>query len=86
MPKAKKQVRPTKKTLGITFRGVSPQVWKKNNGFSYSFRSRIGHMGTQYHLGCFTTPEQAALAYNRKAKSIFRSEKNAKKRNMWNQM
>lgn len=85
MPRAKKQQRPTKKTLGIAFRGVSPQVWKvKGNGYKYSFRSRIGYQGYQYLLGTYSTPEQAAIAYNKKSKSLFGSEKKAKSVNMWN--
>jgi len=84
MPKAKKVQRPTKTTLGITFRGVDPLSWKKGKGYNYSFRARISNNGHQFHLGTYQTAEEAAIAYNKKAKSLFRSEKNAKARNMWN--
>lgn len=85
MSTKKKVQRPTKETLGIEFRGVSPHAWRqKDNGFNYSYRSRIYHEGVEYYLGSYSTPTEAAVAYNKKAKSIFRSEKNAKKRNMWN--
>jgi len=36
-----------------------------------SWTSRITKDGKEIHIGCFTTPEDAALAYNKKAKELF---------------
>jgi hypothetical protein len=43
------------------YRGVSYMTQYKK------YRAYIGINGNQKHIGCFKTPEQAALAYNRKA-------------------
>jgi hypothetical protein len=38
---------------------------------SPSWRSVIRFEGKRYHLGCFASPQEAALAYNEKAKELF---------------
>jgi len=35
------------------------------------FRARIWIGGVESSLGCFNTPEEAALAYNKKALEVF---------------
>lgn len=87
LKKTKNNPRPSKKLLGITYRGVSlANLRMTNNGeWSYKFRSRIGHNGEQLHLGTFETPESAALRYNKEAKRFYK-EKGAKKRKMWNEL
>lgn len=35
------------------------------------YRARIRLDGKRYSLGCFVTPEEAAIAYNTKAKELF---------------
>ncbi len=42
-------------------------VWSQNNRFYAS----IGHKRKKIYLGAFPNPEQAALAYNRKAKELY---------------
>jgi len=43
-------------------------VWKIRNG---KYTSQIGLMGKKFFLGSFPSAEQAALAYNEKAKELF---------------
>jgi hypothetical protein len=42
-------------------------VYKEGN----RYRARIGFCGKGVHLGCFSTPEEAAIAYNQKAKELY---------------
>ena len=85
MAKTKKLSRPNKKTVGVTYRGVSlNNVRFTNDGtWSYKFRSRIGNNGEQLYLGSYSTAEEAAEAYNSKARSLF-TTKRAQKKGMWN--
>lgn len=77
--------KPNKKSLGITYQGVSLTNVKMNaNGeWTYKFRSRIWNDGQQEHLGTFNTELEAAQMYNKRAKALYK-EKGAKARNKWN--
>ncbi len=85
---AKKGQKPNKKTLEINYRGVSVANVRYVSGtWAYNFRARIkvGHV-KQTHLGYFQTPEEAAAAYNKAAKKVFRSEKKAIANSYWNKL
>ena len=75
--------RPTKKMLGIKFVGVDSAT-KANRKGKFKFRSRISLKGTTYYLGVYDEAEEAAVAYNKKAKNLFGSEKKAKQAKRWN--
>lgn len=61
---------------------VDTSVLKRNGAKPY--RTLFGYQGKQIHLGYFENPEDAAHAYNKKAKSVFGSEKKAKELGRWN--
>lgn len=85
-PKGKKKEvikKPSKSTYGITYRGVCLTSKPLMNG-EYKFRSRISKDGIRYYLGVFTEVDQAAMAYNKKAKKLFGGEKKAKNLKRWN--
>jgi len=79
--------RPTKETAGVDYRGVSLSNLRltENGTWSYNFRSRINYRGEQFYIGNFSNAEDAALAYNKKARSLYK-EKGAKSRGMWNEL
>ena len=52
------------------FKGVSKNQSKTNPWRAYINR-KDGKKTKQYHLGLFKTPEEAARAYNEKAKELF---------------
>jgi hypothetical protein len=66
------------------YRGVSLDLTKVENKSKGIFRSRIAVNGVRYSLGYHATAEDAALAVNKKAKSLFKSEKAAQKAGYWN--
>jgi len=74
---------PSKDSLNIEFRGVSAATRLNMEGRT-KFRSRITKNGKDYFLGTYNDPTDAALAYNKKAKSLFGSENKAKKLKRWN--
>jgi cellulose biosynthesis protein BcsQ len=88
--KLNKAQRPSKKTLGITFRGVSVMNRVAPNGkIKTTFRARVRFnqsyaMGKTF-LGYFGTPELAAEAYNKAVKKLF-GQKTAKKRGLLNEI
>ena len=51
---------------------------------SGKYRARLTNNGVSHSLGYYTNPIEGAKAYNKKAKSLFRSEKNAKAKGYWN--
>jgi len=87
MPKLKPS-KPTKKTAGVNYRGVSLNLYSTKNGEwkICSYRSRINNSyGMEEYLGSFKTPEAAAKAYNKRAKALF-GEKKAKSQGRWNHL
>jgi hypothetical protein len=90
MPKLSKtktiNKRPTKGSEGISYLGVSLNVFQTKTGEwkVYSFKSRINNKsGEQEYLGSYKTPLDAAKAYNKRAKAMF-GEKKAKNLKRWN--
>ncbi|MEO6305578.1 MAG: hypothetical protein ABIP51_20610 [Bacteroidia bacterium] len=67
-----------------TFRGVSLDITKLKNNSTGIFRSRFNLNGVTYSLGYHATAVDAAMAVNKKAKNLFRSEKAAKAAGYWN--
>lgn len=70
--------------LTENLRGVTLDITKLRNNKEKHFRAVIYNNGTRYSLGYYTDPFEAAKAYNKKAKSLFGSEKKAKKIGRWN--
>jgi len=60
------------------FKGVSFDITKGK------YRAILTNNGERYSLGYYSNPIEGAKAYNKKAKSLFRSEKNAKAKGYWN--
>lgn len=80
MKLTEKQILAAKKEAQL-YKGVS-FAQPVNN--ANPFRSHLYHNGNKYDLGYYPTAKDAALAYNKKAKSLFRTENGARKRDKWN--
>jgi hypothetical protein len=52
---------------GIKYKGVTFAYQDKKD----SYKSYIYHNGMHYNLGLYATQEEAAMAYNQKAKELF---------------
>jgi len=48
------------------------------------FRALLIHDRHRYSLGYYENAEEAAMAFNKKAKSLFKSEKKAQANGYWN--
>lgn len=68
----------------LPFRGVHLDVTKLKTKAKGIFRSRLTKAKQTFSLGYHETAEDAALAFNKKAKSLFMSEKAAKAAGYWN--
>lgn len=66
------------------YRGVSLDLTKVNKNSKGIFRAKFSKNGITYSLGYHSTAKDAALAVNKKAKSLFKSEKLAKAAGYWN--
>lgn len=72
------------RNLTENYRGVTLDIVKLRNNKEKIFRTRIVNKGTTYSLGYHDNVFEAALAYNKKAKSLFGGEKKAKNLGRWN--
>lgn len=79
--KTKKLTLATAKKMAKNYRGVS--VVSKLLG-TKPFKAKLTHETVTHFLGHYADAKEAALAYNKKAKTIFKGEKNAKNKNRWN--
>lgn len=65
-------------------KGVSVDITVLNSKRPNVFRAQLTRFGVTYSLGYHVTAVEAAKAYNKKAKSLFGSEKAAKEAGRWN--
>ena len=66
--------------------GVWVDITKVRKNYNKIFRARTTNKGVHYSLGYYDNAIDAARAYNKKTKSIFGSEKKAKKVGRWNEL
>lgn len=84
--------RQTKKAINLLrqqaapFRGVHLDVTKFNNNKEGVFRAKFQFNNVVYSLGYHKTAVNAALAVNKKAKSLFKTKSKAQANGYWNQI
>jgi hypothetical protein len=66
------------------YQGVYLDITKLKENSQRVFRAKFQRNGVTYSLGYHLTALEAAKAVNKKAKVLFKSEKNAKKAGIWN--